>query len=196
MRTMNLRRQRGLALPVMLIVLVVMLVTSVYLLKSSNSTTMTASNMAYDASLSRAADLGLHAAFDWLSTTSRDNKVLLNEDSPANGYSATLDPAQPVASSGFWTDKRTLDDGAGNTVEYVIHRMCAMPLPYDDANNACVQTSANTAALGTAVALGESLASDAPTYATTPQVHYVITARIKGARGTNVVNQMVVLIGA
>jgi len=195
MRTTNLRRQRGIALPVMLIVLVVMLVTSVYLLKSSNSTTMTASNLAYDASLSRAADFGLHAAFDWLSTTARDNKELLNGDSIANAYLATLDPTQTVASPGFWVGSRTVDVD-GNRIEYVIHRMCSMPLPYDAANNACVQTSANTASLGNAVALGESLASDAPAYASTPQVHYVITARISGARGANVVNQMVVLIGA
>ena len=44
--------------------------------------------------------------------------------------------------------------------------------------------------------LGDSLASDSPVYAGVPQLHYVITARIDGPRGGNVVTQMVVLIGA
>ena len=43
---------------------------------------------------------------------------------------------------------------------------------------------------------GTSLASDSQVYSGTPQLHYVITARIFGPRGGNVVNQMVVLIGA
>jgi len=59
-----------------------------------------------------------------------------------------------------------------------------------------VLTSANTVKIGNRVAIGESLASDAPAYASSPQIHYVITARIDGARGGNVINQMAVLIGA
>jgi len=46
------------------------------------------------------------------------------------------------------------------------------------------------------VRLGDSLASDSPVYAGVPQLHYVITARVDGARGGNVITQMVVLIGA
>jgi Tfp pilus assembly protein PilX len=190
------RRQHGIALPVMLIILAVMLISSIYLLKASNSTTLTAANLAYDSTLSRAADLGLHTGFQWLSDTAVANKPLLDADSKDNGYLATLDTTQAISSSGFWTGSKKVTDGDGNQVEYVVHRLCRNAGRYDDANNACVQTAANTSTLGNTVAVGDSLASDAPNFASTPQVHYVITARIVGARGGSVMNQMVVLIGA
>lgn len=189
-------RQAGIALPVMLIILAVMLVSTIYLLKSSNSTTLAVSNLAYDSSQSRAADLGLHEGFNWLSQTAAGNKAALNADDTTHGYLATLDTTLTVRDSGFWTGSIKLADATtGNTVEYVIHRLCAGQGRYDD-HNFCVQTAANTSTLGNTTPLGESLAADAPSFASTPQVHYLITARIFGARGGNVVNQLVVLIGA
>lgn len=192
----SLYRQQGIALPVMLIMLLVLLVSSIYLLRSSNSTTLTASNLAYDASLARAADFGLHTGFRWLSETARDNKVRLDGHVPAEGYRATLDTTQTVRSSGFWDGAKAVDDGKGNVVRYVIHRMCRLDLAYSHKDNACVQTATNTSTLGNTVRLGDSLASDSPVYAGVPQLHYVITARIDGPRGGNVITQMVVLIGA
>ncbi|MGZ5199598.1 MAG: pilus assembly PilX family protein [Telluria sp.] len=196
MMPIHLARQRGIALPVMLIILLVMLISSIYLLKASNSSTLAAVNLAYDSTQSRAADLGLYTGFDWLRTTAATNKPLLNADSAANGYLATLDTTQGVRDAAFWNGSKVVVDANGKSIEYVIHRLCAMPGAYDAANNACVQTAANTATVGNTVALGDSLASDAPSFASTPQVHYVITARVSGARGGNAVNQLVVLIGA
>lgn len=190
-------REQGLALPVMLIILLVMMVGSVYLIRATNSTTLTTSNLAYDAALSRATDLGLHTGFQWLHDTAATNKAALNADDPDHGYVALLNPKQTPGSAGFWDGSRTISDPAtGNKIEYVVHRACYQSGLYDDPNNKCVLTSANTATLGNTVALGSSLASDAPSYAGTPQVHYVVTARLHGPRGGNVVNQLVVLIGA
>ncbi|TXF98521.1 pilus assembly PilX family protein [Massilia arenae] len=187
-------RQRGIALPVMLIMMLVMLVTGIYLLKSTNSTTLTAANLAYDASLSRAADLGLHEGFEWLKEKSVADKIALDGNLPDEGYSAIRQPGLNSRDDGFWDSAMTVEGPGETSVEYVIHRMCRNTGPYDGDND-CVQTAANTAILGTPVAIGESLASDAPNYAGSPQLHYVITARIQGARGGTVVNQMVVLIG-
>lgn len=194
MRT-ALRRQRGIALPVMMIILMVMLVSSVYLFRASNSTTLTTANLAYDAALSKAADLGLHTGFQWLSDNATTNKSALNTDSPAAGYTANLDITLSPNAPSFWTGATVINDTAGNRIQYVIHRMCANPGAYD-VGNTCVQTAANTSTLGTSVGVGDSLASDSPNFAGTPQLHYVITARISGPRGGNVVNQLVVLIGA
>jgi Tfp pilus assembly protein PilX len=191
-----LRRQRGIALPVMMIILLVMLVSSVYLFKASNSTTMTTANLAYDASLSKAADLGLHAGFQWLSDTATANKGLLNADDSTHAYLANLDVTLAPSASNFWVGSIFITDSANNRIEYVVHRMCAVGGAYDAAGNTCVQTAANTSTLGSSVAIGDSLAADSPSFAGTPQVHYVITARIFGPRGGNVMNQLVVLIGA
>jgi hypothetical protein len=195
---MNLqfRRQRGIALPVMMIILLVMLTTSVYLFKASNSTTMTTSNLAYDVALSKAADLGLHTGFQWLSDTAAANKNLLNTSDSAHAYQANMDVTLSPSADEFWAGSAFITDSANNRIEYVVHRLCALPGSFDLPGNACIQTAANTSTLGTSVAIGDSLASDSPSFAGTPQVHYVITSRIFGPRGGNVVNQMVVLIGA
>jgi len=188
--------QQGIALPVMLIMLLVMLVSSIYLLRSSNSTTLTATNLAQDSALARAADLGLHTGFRWLSETAQTGKAQLSRHVPEQGYRANLDTTLTVRSSEFWDGSRELVDAAGNRIRYVIHRMCSFDGAYSEGNNACMQTAANTSQLGNTVRLGDSLASDSPVYAGVPQLHYVITARIDGPRGGNVVTQMVVLIGA
>lgn len=187
-------RELGIALPVMMIMLLVLLVSSIYLLRSSNSTTLTATNLAHDSALARAADFGLHTGFRWLSETAKTSKVLLNDHVPDQGYRASLDTKLSVRSSDFWDGSREVVDASGNRIRYVIHRMCKLGGEYGTTD--CVQTAANTSQLGNTVRLGDSLASDSPVYAGVPQLHYVITARIDGPRGGNVVTQMVVLIGA
>ncbi|WP_371766719.1 hypothetical protein [Massilia sp.] len=188
-------RTEGMALPVVLIILAVMLLGSVYLLRSVNSTALTTGNLAYDTTLSREADLGLHTGFAWLSQTAQTNKAALNQDDAANGYVATWDAASQARDAAFWNGSRTITGDDGTSIEYVIHRLCASTGAYSGTNR-CMQTAANTATAGSTVAMGDSLASDAPSYAGTPQLHYVITARITGGRGANVTNQMIVLIGA
>ena len=196
---MSSRRQQGVALPVMLIMMLVMLVTSIYLLRSSNSTTLAASNLAYDATLSRAVDLGLHTGFQWLRETAIARRADLDADNTGKGYVASLNnTALSPRDSAFWNGSVEFLDDDGNKIRYVIHRLCQSAGPFNrpSPKNLCVQTAANTVKLGTTVAIGESLAADAPAYASSPQLHYVITARLDGARGGNVINQMVVLIGA
>jgi hypothetical protein len=188
--------QRGIALPVMLIMLLVLLVSSIYLLRSSNSTTLTAANLAYDAQLARAADYGLHTGFQWLSQTASANKALLDGHLSAQGYRATMNTRLSVRASEFWDGSREVDDGNGNKIRYVIHRMCSMLAPNNAPGQACMRTTANTAELGNTVRIGDSLKTDSVLYNGVPQIHYVITARIDGPRGGNVITQMVVLIGA
>ena len=191
------KAERGIALPVMLIMLLIMLVSSIYLLRSSNSATLTASNLAYDTALARATDFGLHTGFRWLSATAATSKAQLDSHVAAQGYRASLNTKDTVRSADFWDGSREVVDPAGNRIRYVIHRMCAMDnMAYSDPGNNCVQTASNTSTLGNTVRLGDSLASDAPVFAGVPQLHYVITARIDGPRGGNVVTQMVVLVGA
>jgi Tfp pilus assembly protein PilX len=198
-RPRSIRRQQGVALPVMLIILAVMLVGSIYLLRNTHSTTLITGNLAYDATLSKQADSGLHTAFEWLRSTSKANKAALSLSSPASGYVAHLDTSQTprdAQQSGFWAGSKTVPGPDPNTqIEYVIHRLCSADGGYDENNNRCVQSpSAATAGAGQ-VAFGQSSAIDTSDYAANPMLHYVITARISGPRGASVTNQMIVLIG-
>jgi hypothetical protein len=187
----TVHRQRGIALPIMLIMLTVMMVSGIYLLKSSTSSVLTTANLAYDSALAKAADAGLHAGFAYLRTVA--NKADLDTNQPAQGYVATLTSTWTVSTPAFWTGSVTLPaNAAGDRVEYVIHRMCVFPGPYN--GNNCIKTSARPDA-ATPVAFGSSLALGGSRYATQPQLHYVVTARINGPRGGNVVTQAVVLKG-
>lgn len=200
MRTHSLvRRQRGIALPVVLIILAAMLVSGVYLLKTIHSTALTTGNLAYDETLSRAVDLGLHTGYKWLRDTAAANKTVLDASDATHGYRALLNPALSARDAAFWTGSITIAGDDGTQIEYVIHRLCAQDLPYADIHNECLLTPSNSATLGNTVPLGASLASTTPAYAGSPQLHYVITARIAGGgakRGASVTNEMVVLIGA
>ena len=187
------RRQAGIALPVTLIILLVMLISSIYLLKSSNTTTMTASNLAYDSAQSRAVDYGLYQAFQWLDNTHRNNKGLLDGNVATAGYVAHHDINQGARSPAFWEGSHTVPLG-NQRIEYVIHRMCDRPGAYNATNN-CVQTTDNPFAAGAALPPGSSLALPTPRFNGIPRVHYLVTARMNGARGGNVMNQMVVLMG-
>jgi Tfp pilus assembly protein PilX len=188
-------RQRGLALPVMLIILVVMMVTSIYMLRSTHSTALTTGNLAYDASMGRAVDYGLHAGFQYLSNKAATNKSALDHNDAPGGYEAKLETGQTPRDAAFWANAIPVTDPDGNKIDYVVHRLCQQEGGYDQ-QTGCMMTSANNGSLGNAVPLGTSLASNSAIFAAPPQVHYVITARIHGARGGNVINQMIVLIGA
>jgi hypothetical protein len=194
------RREQGVALPVMLIIVAVLLVGSIYLLRNTHSTTLTTGNLAYDATLSKQADLGLHTAFEWLRSTSVSNKVALNSPKTDQGYVAHLDTTQSprdAQQTGFWAGSKTINGPEANTsIEYVIHRLCAADGGYDESNNRCVQTATDKGSAGNRLPFGQSSAIDTADYAGTPMLHYVITARISGPRGTSVTNQMIVLIGA
>lgn len=179
----------------MLIVLVVMLISGAYLLKASNTTTITTSNLAYQSALSKANDLALMTGAEWLSATWTVNRALLDADSATNGYKANFDTTQTVRSPGFWQGSVTLPGPNGTSIEYVIHRLCAQAQPYNVNNNQCMQTSANPLSQGSTVAIGSSLSSTAVQLAAAPQLHYIITARINGVRGGAAISQMAVLMG-
>jgi hypothetical protein len=193
MSTPTRSRQRGIALPIMLIMLTVMMVSSIYLLRASTSTTLTTANLAYDAALSKATDAGLHAGFTYLRGLPNKNDLLVNQ--PGAGYVATLPQNWTASNPNFWTGSVTLaPDADGNRVEYVIHRMCNLTGSYDVPPNKCQTTSPRPDAPAPRQ-LGETLKRDASNIASAAQIHYVVTARVFGARGGNVMTQAVVMKG-
>ncbi|MCX7142954.1 MAG: hypothetical protein NT123_18200 [Proteobacteria bacterium] len=199
METMT--KQRGVALPVALIMLVVMLFSGIYLMRASNNATIMSSNLAYERDIARRADFGLSTAYSWISATANDptTKGNLDNDQLANGYisSYACVASNCYRDAAFWANSIIVNDAAGNPVEYIIHRLCSTPnAGYNIGNNACVQTTAVAAVSAAGAVAGTSLSSDAESYTTLPQIHYVITARVPGAKGASVINQMVVMIGA
>lgn len=201
---MNRLRQRGVALPIALIMFFIMIVSALYMLRRSSSTTAMASNLSYQRTVVQATDFGLETAHLWLTTTASTNKALLDQNSPANGYVASypyLGPNQPATytDTQFWNGSVTVNftDAIGNatSIEYVIHRYCTMAGAYNASANSCVLSS-TAASTQTGVVVGTSAAADTEALDAPSRVHYLITARlIGGARGASSINETVVMIG-
>jgi len=130
------KRQSGVALVVALIVLVAMTLAGVAMVRSVDTSVMIAGNLAFRQGASVAGDAGVEAARTWLLA----NTAALTNDSPGDGYYANsqleqldltgnatpADTADDVAWDGVGVSqpKCLAQDAAGNTVCYIIHRLC------------------------------------------------------------------------
>ncbi len=123
------RHQQGMVLYVALIVMIAMMLAGVAMLRSVGTGAGVAGNLAFKQNASMAGDRGAEAAVAWLKTSS---SIPLENDDAAHGYFATWDPAfDPLTFD--WSNAAvrtaTNDDGAGNKVRYVIHRLCKQTGP-------------------------------------------------------------------
>jgi Tfp pilus assembly protein PilX len=136
------RRQSGLALIVALIALVVMTLAGLALMRSVDTNTLIASNLAFRQSTRESTDAGIEAARDWLLDKAKDTPTTLESNSEGDGYYATRTGIDLTGSAGGstvkWLDNNRTEasgatvspfclaqpDAAGNVVCYVIQRMC------------------------------------------------------------------------
>ena len=117
-------RQRGVVLFISLIVLVAMSLAGIAAWRSVSTGLLIAGNMSFQQGATLSADKGIEAARTWL--TNGANASMLTADQ-ASGYYSTWGSAFNVQTFN-WTTLGTsvgaTADAAGNSVRYVIHRMC------------------------------------------------------------------------
>lgn len=193
-----MRRERGLVLFIALIVLVAMSLAGVALMRSVDTGTVVAGNMAFKQAAIMVADRGTQEATKWLS----DNSVgpALQSTDETRGYFSSRPVVEPDwFDAASWSQSVALNGGApdasGNVVRYVIHRMCTLP---DTPYNGAVGSTPNECALYFAVsaaAAGGSMAVGAPQFVGIPQLYYRVTTRVEGPRNTVSVIQTSVLVG-
>jgi len=185
------RRQRGVVVFIALVVLVAMTLAGLAVMRASDSTILTAGNLALRQTATLAADRGVEKAIEWLLSK---GPVALRVSSPNEGYYAFWSDQLPPLGPGekfdplLWgkdnwiqNDRAVLveTDAGGNQIRYVIHRLCAAPGALTDPNQECV-TISNPLAGGAMRALegGETVMKG------DSQVYYRITARIDGPKNT------------
>jgi len=133
-------KQRGIALFFALVCLIAIMLAAVVLVRSVDTATLIAGNLAFQRSATASADSGTEAAITWLTATDAANgaKNVLNDpthaftvDNAAAGYFASLDPTKSLTVTGGanfkWdaSDSVVLaTDSSGNTTRYIIQRMC------------------------------------------------------------------------
>lgn len=171
------RRQKGVTLIIAMIAIVSMVFAVYAMLRSTSGSQAVAGNLAFKKNATSAGDLGIEAALSWVSKSPPN----LNIDQ-APGYFSTWDttfnPMTYAWSAGTNAVLVTNDDGMGNRVIYVIHRLCSVTGKVTNQN--CVQPSGlSSVSAGVGVGGGgteQVIAS--------PSAYYRITTRIEGPRNT------------
>jgi Tfp pilus assembly protein PilX len=123
------KKQRGVVLFIALVALVAMSLAAVALIRSVDTNTIIAGNLAFKQAATASSDSGLESAITWLSTTSTASTAGLDADLTANGYystsaadAKTLAVASTTPATGSGITSGT--DSSGNTIRYVVQRMC------------------------------------------------------------------------
>jgi type IV pilus assembly protein PilX len=187
--------QRGTVLLLALILLVALSLAGIALVRSVSTSNMIAGNLAFQQGTTHSADAGVETAITFLETNSAGTTL---ESSVLTGTGTRYvaqrqDPAVGQSWDAFWSATlagsgavNTLpQDAAGNTVSYVIHRLCnATGAP---AYPGCSSSPTDAACNGCSHGLG---LGPAPAR----QVYYRVTARVTGPRNTLSYVQVIVAI--
>jgi type IV pilus assembly protein PilX len=179
-----LRRQRGVVLLMALIVLLAMTLAGLALMRSVSTSNVIAGNMAFQQAATQSADAAVEAAVTFLQA----NLPILGTSITSGGGVRYLayrqDPAAGQSWDTFWTSTvpasaiNTLPaDAAGNSVAYVIHRLCS-----SEGVPITVAPCTTTPKPGSSVTSSKGAGSIGPN--PPPENYYRITTRVSGPRNT------------
>jgi Tfp pilus assembly protein PilX len=180
--------QRGIVLIVALVVLVAMTIAGIAMVRSVDTATLVAGNLAFQQAATHAADKGVEEALGMLAQKTADKTLDTND--PTNGYFATLagtdKPTADQSWQEFWQanlapvarEIQVSPDQFGNRVFYVVHRQCAFAKPAG-AGGECVSSP-----VVTSDSSGNGQGSDDIKLKAATAVYYRITVRVAGPRRT------------
>jgi len=182
-------RQRGVVLVIVLVALIAMMVSVIALSRSMDTNQVIAGNLAFRNASVHSSDAGILNAVQWLQSTV--GTPTLNLNNPNRGYYASViepnwdDPT-------LWANCQACQipvDAAGNTVQWIVHRMCSAPGNPNDPGVSCSLLTA-----GSAAAAGGSYAGDATNFSGNAQSYYRVTVRVVGPRNTSTLVQTFVAL--
>jgi type IV pilus assembly protein PilX len=181
-----LRAQRGYMLMLVLVALVAMMISGVALIRSMDTNSLVAGNLASRNATVNSADAGVLAAVNWIQANSTSGA--LNTDAPASGYYSHGDD-QLWTSSSFWSTCTgcTVTDAAQNQVSWSVSRMCKVTGSPTNAGNFCASLNGSTAN-------GGSYSSDATNFTGSPKYFYRITIQVVDTRNSSTLSQAFVTL--
>ncbi|MDP3777861.1 pilus assembly PilX N-terminal domain-containing protein [Methylotenera sp.] len=186
-------KQQGVVLFVALIALVVMSLAAVALIRSVDTNTIIAGNMALKHSALVSSDRGVETALDWLAGENLIDLKRLEQDNVASGYYSTfiingspdLDDRDVLKAEDTWASAAKAkgvgivggtEVSSGNEIKFIIQRMCRVSGMAANAN--CLQ-GAPKADKGS-LRVGPDCCPPEPL----PEPIYRITTRVAGAKNT------------
>jgi len=197
------QRQHGATLIIALIVLVAMSLAGIATMRSVDTSALIAGNIGFKESAMNGADQGIQAGQAYLATqaSADQTQLYLDHNVPgvsSIGYWASVDSQgrdRDFSNSATWANAAAVNggvpDASGNTVYYIVERLCSQS-GLSCAPNATCNSTTNVC-LSTpdaAVLSGEGLDMSAPNFFTKPpSIHYRVTARSVGPRNSVTVVQ-------
>jgi len=197
------RGERGVVLILAIIVLVAMSLAALALMRSVLTGNRVAGNLAFQQSATLSADQGIETAVAWLELQRSSAVLNANANISTSGsgtttsstggyFAARNDPTGGQSWDAWWATLTTTginqlpQDAAGNTVYYVIHRLCAATGDPTNNNTGCqIGATSNLNA-------GGAKDSDPQVNGNPVQYYYRIIAHVTGARGTSSYVQAIV----
>lgn len=198
-----LKTQRGVVLFFALIALLAMSLAAVALIRSVDTSTMIAGNLAFKQSATSGGDNGVEQAISMMANINGFGNVLQDINHPLNNTDLANYPGFHSSSTGLdlfasttWDDTGNnvlvgTNTDTGNTVRYVIQRMCrtANALPANVENNvkvppetACLFLTAEETLDEENIKKYQDICPNCETRGQVPA--YRITAKVDGPRGT------------
>lgn len=207
----KIQAQRGVVLLLALIMLIAMTLAGIVMYRQIGTGLIIARNLSFKRTATVAADRGIEAARAWLVAQTaagleRGNvaagyypgwcNTLLNasdipdadNDGIPDNCGTTPAPSEFDPLNYEWTNSFvvTNDDGAGNEVRYVIHRMCQVAGAINAAGQQCV-TIGSTLAGGSHSAASYGVLPLSSTF----QPYFRVTTRVQGPTNTTVYTQAI-----
>lgn len=187
--------QRGVVLIIALVMLVAMSLGGVAIMRSVDTSTLIAGNLAFKQRALVGTDLGVETAISWISA----NINSLNTDSNGagqNGYYSSSSTTFDWQLSSSWANAKQVNNGnpdaAGNITSYVIHRLCLLPGQGIAVQNQLCAT--NAGAGGFESGQGTSAKGGATPFTEKPRMYLRIIVRSVGPRNSVSYAQAMVLI--
>lgn len=186
-------KQKGITLVLALIALVVLLFSGVALMKSFESSSVLAGNLAFKRDMVNQAERGVATAIkDLRSGGNLATEAIRENDSLANNYSATILPSdsrgiptQLIDDSIFsGTATDNTDSASGVTIRYLIDRQCAHSGTYSTEHCIVVPGGSTTPGGGHWTQKNKADSESQPVYR--------ISVRVTGPRGTRAYAQATV----
>jgi len=185
----NIRGQRGVVLLIAMILLIAMSMAGIMLVRSVYTTNIIAGNIAFQQAAMHSSDAGIEAAISWLEAnkngTTLHNSIDKSASNPVAYVAFRQDPIPNQSWEEFWSNAllaanqvNTLSqDASGNTVAYVIHRLCnGLGDPTTGIGCATAPAKYNVT--------GGSKGVEVVGLKFSGQVYYRITTRVSGPRNT------------
>lgn len=177
-RFASARRQRGIVMWIALGVLIIMSLAGLAMLRQMGGGLSIAGNVAFKQSATSVADLGAETARAWVMAP---GTILANDNTAAGYYSSWGGNVDPRTFP--WGTAPSLNDAAtGNTVRYVIHRLC---------DTAGLDANAPGQRCSAAGAKPPGKSSDGPVIPTVIAPYFRITTQVTGPRNTVSYTQIV-----